>query len=1012
MMRGGMAPTSLMSPMFRSAARVLACVVVAATSARAESSAWTVRSFDTEHGLPGPRVLSIGQSADGFLWVGTSEGLARFDGVRFQALALSAEKTLGESNVTALCRGEAGLFYATRAGGYGEIVDRRLVPRGTLPGAAQVFTVLPREHGGLWLGSSAGGVWVIGGAEPRMLGEAEGLPAGAVTSLVEEKGGQVWALAGNRLVKWKAGRWTAPGSPTTGGTVDAITPAGRGGLWVATASAKRGGPSDRPGIWLQRDGAAVWHSTLPTEDPDYYAERIAVLFEDHEYRLWCGVRGGGLFYQERNGQWIAVGSRDMLARVTSIYEDADGVIWASTEATGLCRITRRLVAELRAPANIAPPVFWTACAMRNGDVWGGTDGAGLFRWQPNGQVWGYGLSRGLPSGQVLCLLEDHTGSLYAGTRKGLFRLVGDSFAPAFRDEPWLRASITALYEDSGGTLWVGVDHGVVEIVGQKPVVRGPEVGLPDERVRGFATDAAGVLYAAVSNTGLYRWDGVTFAIVPEWSAATSVRGLCANPAGGLWLATLGRWFYRYDGRNFRRYGREDGVPNQYLQAIADDERGNLWFASDLGIFGAPMRELQDYRRGTSAPLRFWRLLGAQGLPNKAATGLGSPTASRGPDGRIWFPNGTALAGVDPSLLPDSQKVRAPLLEEIVAGSAAVDPEQGVYRFAHHTALTVQYTSPDTFYPERLSFRTRLEGLDSGWVEMDGQRRVNYPDLAPGSYRMRVAVSAPGGPWIEAAAAATIEIIPAFWDRRSTRAALAGIALAGVAFIAWRVESARTRRRLALAATQRALDAERQRIARDLHDELGAGLTDIIFAGDHLAEDLIGTPELQPDAERIAARARELARSIEEVVWSVDPAEDTLASFLLRFQRTAQEHLDLAGVAFRWDAPLDVPASQLPVRVRHALLMAGKEAITNALKHAAAHEVRVRVRFDDPAGGFTLTIEDDGRGFDAEAPPHRGYGLGGLRTRLTECGGTCRLDTAPGAGTRVEFRIPSPALIPA
>ena len=145
---------------------------------------------------------------------------------------------------------------------------------------------------------------------------------------------------------------------------------------------------------------------------------------------------------------------------------------------------------------------------------------------------------------------------------------------------------------------------------------------------------------------------------------------------------------------------------------------------------------------------------------------------------------------------------------------------------------------------------------------------------------------------------------------------------------------------------------------------------------------------------------------------MNPAEDTLASFLLRFQRTAQEQLGHAGIHFRWDAPLDVPARQLPVRVRHALLMAGKETITNALKHAGAREVRVRVRFDEPPGSFTLPIEDDGRGFDSSIPRDRGYGLGGLRSRLAECGGVCNLDTAPGAGTRVEFRIPFPALLPA
>jgi signal transduction histidine kinase/ligand-binding sensor domain-containing protein len=983
---------------------------MAMTARGLENSFWTVRNLDTEHGLPGPRVLAVGQGVDGYLWVGTSAGLARFDGVRFQPLAMGTEKTPGESNVTALCRAGDRLFYAARGGSYGEIVGRGLVPMGSIPSSMQVLSALPREGGELWLGSSGGRIWTTGSSGPPVFQEADGLPRGPVTSMVQEAGGQVWALAGNRLVKWTSDRWVATTSEGTGRAVDAITSARGGGLWVATASAKRGGPSDRPGIWFQRGDTASWHSTLPNEDPAYYAERIAVLFEDHEGRLWCGVRGGGLFYQEPEGEWSPVGSRDMLARMTSLFEDADGVLWASTEATGLCRISRRLVAELRAPGDLAPPVFWTACATRDGDIWGGTDGAGLFRWRHDGTVQTFTQGRGLPTGQILCLLEDRAGVLHAGTRRGLFRFGEEGFALEISDLPELLDTITALHEDPQGTLWVGTDHGVMEIAGGKVVKHGTEAGLPDERIRGFANDDAGALFAAVYNAGLYRREGAIFRAVTDWTAGASIRSVCPHPGGGMWIATSGRWLFRYDGKSFIRYGREDGVPNQYLQAIVPDTHGNLWCASDLGIFGAPLRDLQEHRPGVSAPVRFWRLLGPQGMPNKAATGIGGPTASRGPDGRIWFPNGTALAGLDPSLLPDSTKVRAPFVEAVLTGRGPVEPDhRGLHRIAHRSAFHVEYTSPDTFYPERLSFRTQLVGLDAGWVEMDGQRRVSYPDLAPGSYTFRVAVSAPGGDWIEAAFAPRVEIVPAFFDRRSTRTAIAVAALVAVAGTVWLIERGRNQRRLAIAATKLALEAERQRIARDLHDELGAGLTDIMFAGDHLAEDLHETPQLQPDAERIAARARELARSIEEVVWSVNPTEDTLDSFLIRFQRTAQEHLGHANLAFRWDAPLDVPPLHLPVRVRHALLMAGKEAITNAIKHAGARAVRVRVRFDEPPGGFTVVIEDDGRGFDAAAPPRRGYGLGGLHSRLTECGGVCRIESTPGAGTRVEFSVPAPAL---
>ncbi len=1016
-----MLPRTFILPLLAFSALALVNVALAPIAAAAPPSAWIVRGYDTENGLPAARVLSIGQSADGYLWVGTIAGLARFDGVRFTPIASLPEKLPAESNVTALEKGADGrLFFALHDGRIGEVIGGQLRVQATSSVGSQVTCMLLNPDGDAWLGHASRGILRLSPTGTQVFHEKEGVPAGTVTDLLRDDEGTPWALVSNHLVRWKDEAWSAVSADSPAAqAIDAIAPAREGGVWLATASSKRGGISNRPGIWRQKGDDTQWYCDLPSEDPSYYAERIAVLLEDRRGRLWCAVRGGGLFCQPvAGGAWQAVGTRDMLARITSLFEDREGVLWASTEATGLCRIADRLVSELRAPTNIAQPVFWTVCATRDGSIWGGTDGAGLFHWAADGSSEVFNLASGMPSGQVPCLLEDRARRLWVGTRLGLFEFQDGKFVPHPAADPALRTRITALHEAPDGILWAATEKGLASLRGDKVTLYGAEVGLRGDRVRSIQTSAGGVIHVTVSGQGIFRQTGTgAFELIPNWTGGVgaSARSIYADPAGPLWITTTGRWLYRYAGGEiFDRVGGEHGVPNHNVHGVLPDALGNVWFASDLGIFGAPAASLRSFDSNLGGQLNFWTLLSAQGLPNKACTGIGAPVASLAPDGRVWFANGSALAGVNPALLPPSDQVRAPIFESCstAGGIHEADPD-GWIRVRDRTApLDFQFTSPETFFPERLRFRVRLDGRDGDWVPVGQRRAVSYSELPPGDYRFRVAVSAPGGKWIESSTAPWIEIIPAFWDRTSTRAAVAGAVIAFVAFAVWLLERARNRSRLARAATQLALQAERQRIARDLHDELGAGLTDIMFAGDHLAEDLAGSPQLKPDAERIAARARELARSIEEVVWSVDPAEDTLASFLLRFQKTAQEHLDLAGVPFRWDAPLDVPALHLPVQVRHALLMAGKEAITNVIKHARAGEVRVRVRFDAPPDGFSLTIADDGCGFDAVAPLRRGYGLVNLRARLAECGGVCRLDTMPGAGTRVEFTVPSPALSPA
>jgi signal transduction histidine kinase len=203
--------------------------------------------------------------------------------------------------------------------------------------------------------------------------------------------------------------------------------------------------------------------------------------------------------------------------------------------------------------------------------------------------------------------------------------------------------------------------------------------------------------------------------------------------------------------------------------------------------------------------------------------------------------------------------------------------------------------------------------------------------------------------------------------------------------------------------QRTLDAERQRIARDIHDDLGSGLTEIILLSDSLDESIQPTPADQKMVGEISARARSLTRAMDEVVWAINPRNDTLEGFLTYLGKFTQDYLIKAEVRCRWNVPTEVPELPLSADMRHNLYLACKEALHNIVKHAGASEVSVRL--DLAEGGFTLAIEDDGRGFAAALPPARGNGLANMRQRLKELGGVCRVESTPGGGTRVLFSLP-------
>jgi signal transduction histidine kinase len=419
--------------------------------------------------------------------------------------------------------------------------------------------------------------------------------------------------------------------------------------------------------------------------------------------------------------------------------------------------------------------------------------------------------------------------------------------------------------------------------------------------------------------------------------------------------------------------------------------------------------LKDYQPGRSLPPNWWWLSRANGLANKVCSGIGQPTAMQAPDGRLWFPNGDALASFDPTQMAKPTRLRSPLIEKLMVDGLPQSPDrEGRLRVVGRgRRLDLHYTCPNTTSPELPQFWHWMKGVDTNWVEMERdplKQRTSSYFLVPGRYEFKVAVSDPSGSWQELEHGLKIEVSLPFWEQRSVQVFSLLLLLATVAGIAWRVEWARSRRRLEHLELQRAMSEERQRIARDIHDDLGSGLTEIIMEGDHLREHFPQTPASEDRIRSIAARARALTRAMDEVVWSINPRNDTVESLLTYLNNFAQEYLMRSGGHCRCDAPKELSDDDLPISAaaRHNLYLASKEALHNIVKHAGGSEVWIRLQLGE--AGFTLTIEDNGRGFDTTHQTTSGHGLQNMRQRLENIGGRCEIASTPGVGTTVKFFV--------
>jgi signal transduction histidine kinase len=331
----------------------------------------------------------------------------------------------------------------------------------------------------------------------------------------------------------------------------------------------------------------------------------------------------------------------------------------------------------------------------------------------------------------------------------------------------------------------------------------------------------------------------------------------------------------------------------------------------------------------------------------------------------------------------------------------VDPSESLRLAPGKHRLEFRYTGINFDAPERERFRYRLEGLDSDWVDAGSSRSAYFSYVPYGKYRFEVIAENGKEGWNTEGASISVVVQPYFWQTWWFRAPASVALLALIAVGARVVEKRKLQRRLEQLERERALAHERERIARDLHDDLGSSLARISLLSGLLRADRDNPGQIDSHAVKISQSADQTVRALEEIVWAVRPNSDSLQSLVEYIAHFANELFDGGGIRCRLDLPADLPSRPLPPDVRHNIFLVVKEALTNAVKHAAAREVLVRAEATEHA--LEIVVQDDGKGFDTKQQS-RGNGLGNMRRRVQAMGGTVTIESCPGQGTVVRLRL--------
>lgn len=977
------------------------------------------RTWLAEDGLPDNRVVGLAQTADGYLWVATQGGVVRFDGIRFQRVKINSSPDLIAGTMRALMLDRTGrIWLAKDEGGaifcFKGAQVRMISADQGLPKNETQRSMAMDGKGDLWVTYSTGKVvrYTHDGAVDTFT-STNGLPGGnGVCWLASGRDGTLWFAKGSQVGVFRDGRFNVLenfGSPAL-----RIAAAYSGGIWICAGQQVLKFDEGVETVGLGK--------IIPDQSGGRSSFEPSVLLEDREGAVWVGTVSGGLFRCDSHAVTKVEVSNPA---ILSLAEDREGNLWAGTRG-GLSRVHRRLTSMVEAADGLpfqgvqsvsqdATGAFWVV--GENGVLVRGEGTNWIVQSPSNGSVPAY----------VTCVAAGTNGSVWIGGRRGaLYRWAGGEFKELGLQGNLHERTVRALLVTSNADLWIGTD--APDVLYR---LRGAELhsfNLPPgyRFIRAMAEDAAGNVWAGSSDGLLVHVTGDVLVDETAKSSSLSIRCLHAEANGDLWIGYAGAGVGRLRNGIITRFSADQGLPNDYVAQILTDNRGSVWFAGNQGIFQVSERDFNDLANGLVTRVRPVIYGRSEGLPGLQASFDFYPDSLRTSGDRLFFSMLSGLAEVrlnnarlnylPPKVLVErvsaDDRAFAVYQDFNVASSTNAAAPVGLSHRDDENELRLppglqqvqfEFTALSFVAPENVQFRYQLEGLDKNWVDAGTRRTASYTHPPPGHYRFKVIACNNDGIWNNTGDSLSVDFAPYFWQMLWFKFAVTLASFAALCGVVVLVLRRRHRQVVERLEHQRALELERNRIARDLHDDLGVGLTEIGLLGDLAGTSSDLPPTGRERLQEITGRARTLAASLDEIVWAINPANDTSQSLVDYFFPYAQKLLGRAGIRCRLEVVEPLPAGNLNAEERHEFFHAYKEALNNIIRHSRATEVQITM--SAAPGNLLIRIADNGCGLEDTAGKGAHHGLAGMRERLLHLGGSCEITGSTESGTTVTFIIP-------
>jgi len=980
--------------------------------------------LSVKQGLSHSTVFSLVQDTTGFIWIATQEGLNKYDGYTFTLYQHDPydSNSISSNWIRKLFVDSKGNLWIISLDGK---LDRYLFPtdgfkhyefpHDSLSDNVRIVTICEDRQGILWLGASSGALFRY--SDSGDLFTRDAFSAGKnlrLYTMYFDTRNNLWLGTWRGLFcieNFADNNYKSKLKKLNDGVIFQIIQDINKNIWVASVG---------QGIFVYDSMLSLisHYRHQPGNPFSLCSDRVSSLFFDAGGRLWAGTIDKGISVMESGSNRFNNFRNDPVKKwslskgaIFSFYQDINKVLWICTYGGGISKYDeskqyfKNISYVPGDPGSLTPYSVISICEDKKGGLWIGTDGGGLnyrpkgkdkffhFFWSTNetcsntitaicedykGNIWiGFDQSDNLfvfdrnknkfrkienfriPNGCVSVLFEDHAHDMWIGTcSKGLFRFIRSknkivTYNSTNEKHKLTNNSILSIFEDKNFNLWVGTMHGGLYKI------------LPDRKTVRQYKNKLNDLESISSNS--------------IWCVAE-------DKNGSLWIGTWGGGLNKLNINTdeFILFTKKNGLPDNTVYAVLPDSSGYLWLSTNKGI--------SRFNINNYAVSNFSQ---SDGLRNLEFNG---GAYCSGKSGKFYFGGIEGVTYFYPGKIKRHSAVPKITLTKFSVFNkplniAGIIQNKKVTLSYSQNFFSIEFSVLDYSSPENNTYAYKLEGIDKDWVYSGKNRVASYTNIPPGEYLFKVKGTNGKGVWTNNEATALIKILPPYWQTWWFRLLVLGL----IAFILWEIHVFRVNKLLAVERT-------RNKIAQDLHDEVSATITGIVFFANAVLKEIgnAASQNVKNLLSLIIESSTEASEMMSDIIWSINPENDTWEIVLPKFRRYVSDLCESKDIKYRLEIPEKAESGEISMEQRRNLWLIYKEMVTNAVKHSGCTELYVKISFNKNI--LNLKVEDNGKGFDVNMKTDRN-GIKNIRDRAKDLGGTVSLESSIGKGTKWELLFP-------